>query len=72
MDDKRQDADWIYIFVNNPGKNEEFSGFYDQELQIRFIPAFHNKEDAQICSGKFMDRLTDFEVQAVHKDYLNR
>lgn len=72
MNDKAHEKDWVFIFVNNPGKNEEFSGFYDQELQIRFIPAFNAKEDAQFCSGRFMDRLADFEVQAVHKDDLNR
>ena len=66
------EKDWVFIFVNNPGKNEEFSGFYDQELQIRFLPAFYTKEDAQFCAGRFMDKLTDFEVQAVHKKDLDR
>lgn len=72
MEKLTNDNGWIYIFVNNPGKNESFSGFLDQELDIRFIPAFYDKESALMCSGRFMDRLAPFEVQAIHKEDLDR
>lgn len=72
MDKQTNDSGWIYIFVNNPGKDESFSGFSDEELGIRFIPAFYEKESALMCSGRFMDRHATFEVQAVHKDDLGR
>jgi hypothetical protein len=71
MDNQKNNSGWIYLFVNNPGKDESFSGFFDQELGIRFIPAFYEKESALICSGRFMDRHATYEVQAIHKNDLN-
>ncbi|WP_300666718.1 hypothetical protein [Desulfoluna sp.] len=70
MDKQKNDSDWIYLFVNNPGKDESFAGLFDEELGIRFIPAFYEKESALICSGRFMDRHATYEVQAIHKDDL--
>ncbi|BCS96047.1 hypothetical protein DSLASN_16790 [Desulfoluna limicola] len=72
MDKPKNDGNWIYLFVNNPGSNESFAGFVDDELDIRFIPAFYDKESALMCSGRFMDRNTPYEVQAIHKDDLDR
>ncbi|SCY12076.1 hypothetical protein SAMN05216233_10495 [Desulfoluna spongiiphila] len=72
MDKTTDDKGWIYIYVNNPGKDESFAGFDDQELGIRFIPAFQDKESALMCSGHFMDPAASFEAQAIHKDDLNR
>jgi len=71
MDKTTNDSGWIYIYVNNPGKEESVAGFDDQELDIRFIPAFHDKESALICSGHFMDSHAPFEAQAIHRDDLN-
>jgi len=72
MDKTKHDTNWVYIYVNNPGKDESFAGFDDQELGIRFIPAFHDKESALMCSAHFMERHAVFEAQAIHRDDLNR
>lgn len=72
MDKTTTDSGWIYLFVTHPGNNESFSGFYDQELDLRFIPAFYEKESALMCSGRFLDRHTPFEVQAIHTKELER
>lgn len=72
MDKQTNQSGWIYLFVNNPGKDESFAGFDDQKLGIRFIPAFYEKESALMCSGRFMDSHATFEVQAIHQDDLNR
>lgn len=70
MDKQTAQQDWLYLYVNNPGKEESFAGFDDQELGIRFIPAFADKESALICAGRFMAPGAAFEAQAIHKEDL--
>ena len=38
---------WVWIIVQDPGKDEKFLGQHDEENDISFIPAFIEKEDAQ-------------------------
>lgn len=71
MNTHTHDTDWVYLFINNPGKGESFAGFLDEKLDIRFIPVFHEKESALICSGRFMEGQPSFEVQAIHSEDLN-
>lgn len=57
---------WVYIIVQNPEKNEEFFGLEDEETDVRFIPAFMEKDSAQHC---FMNMPRQpgnkYEVQAI-------
>ena len=57
---------WVWVIVQDPGKDEKFLGQFDEEKDISFIPTFLKKEDAQ----KGLSRLkTDwdcvYEPQAV-------
>ncbi len=71
MDTHTNDANWLYLFINNSENKESFAGFHDEELDIRFLPVFHEKESALICSGRFMKGEKPYEVQAIHSDDLN-
>ena len=64
---------WVWVFVQDPGKEERYVGQHYQEDNISFIPAFIDKEDALKCYGRMkleMDR--KYEAQAVHYDDLIR
>lgn len=57
---------WVYIVVQNPGSGENIVGQVDSELNISFIPAFSDKEDAQ--KGRYMmttEKGNKYEVQAI-------
>ncbi len=57
---------WVWVVIQNPGKNEQFLGQHDQESDISFIPAFYQKEEAQQCLIHMATRRgTKYEVQAI-------
>lgn len=57
---------WIFVIVQDPGGNEQFLGLQDAESDVAYIPAFHNKDDAQDCLIHLPTvRGKKYEVQAV-------
>jgi len=40
---------WVFVAIQNPGKEEKFLGLYDDQTDVSYIPAFLNKDDAQSC-----------------------
>ncbi len=57
---------WVWVVVQDPGKEEQFLGQMDEHNQLSFVPAFLDKQAAE--SG--MRRLAlrpghDYEVQAI-------
>lgn len=57
---------WIWVIVQNPGKNESFLGQMDSESGVRFIPAFYSKEDSLMCINRFSkNESMVYEPQAV-------
>ena len=44
---------WIWAIVQNPGNNESFLGQHDKTNDIRFIPAFYDKDTALRCIDMF-------------------
>ncbi len=45
-----KDDAWVFVLVQNPGKNEDFVGLHDSEADLTFLPVFTSKEDALTCS----------------------
>lgn len=57
---------WIWAIVQNPGKKESFLGQHDATNDIRFVPAFYEKESALRCLNSLVkDKSFDYEPQAV-------
>ena len=57
---------WLWIIVQDPGKNEMFLGQHDKEKDISFIPAFYDKNDARNSLGLIdKDDNLKYEVQAI-------
>jgi hypothetical protein len=57
---------WVYVVVQNPGRNEVFFGLHDRETDVSYIPAFQTKEEAQGCLLHLpTERGNKYEVQAV-------
>lgn len=57
---------WIWVIVQNPGANEQFLGQHDEETNVSFIPAFHQKEDAQQCLIQLTtEKKKKYEAQAI-------
>jgi TRAP-type mannitol/chloroaromatic compound transport system substrate-binding protein len=71
MNDSVHEDSWVYVAVENPGNDEKFMGFYDQQENISYIPAFHEKEAAMSCLIN-LPRTPGrkYEVQAVLADEL--
>ena len=45
---KMKDEDqWVWVVVQDPGGNEQFLGQHDEQTDISYIPAFLDKEAAQ-------------------------
>ncbi len=64
---------WIWAIVENPGRSESFLGQYDETNDIRFVPAFYDKESALRCMNSFSkNKASVYEAQAViFEDLLN-
>ncbi|MBK5101372.1 MAG: hypothetical protein JJE15_10335 [Desulfobacteraceae bacterium] len=57
---------WVWVVIQDPGKNEQFLGQQDQEKDESFIPVFLEKEEAQRALG-FLAREEGhtYEAQAI-------
>jgi hypothetical protein len=64
---------WIWAIVENPGRGESFLGQHDETNDIRFVPAFYDKESALRCMNSFSkNKASAYEAQAVIlEDLLN-
>jgi hypothetical protein len=73
MSELIQGNPWVWVVVQNPGKNEQFLGQYDREKDISYIPTFLEKEDASQCL-KYLkrDETQTYEVQAIQYEQLAR
>ena len=57
---------WVWVVVQDPGKDEQMLGQYDSEQNISFIPTFIDKETGQECLGYLVrDEGKKYELQAI-------
>ena len=57
---------WIWVVVQNPGANEQFLGQHNEKMNLSFIPAFYQKEDAQQCLIQLTtEKGKKYEAQAI-------
>lgn len=71
MQNMKEEDQWVWVVVQNPGGNEQFLGQHDEQEDISFIPAFTDKEAAQ----QGYPNLTrapghKYEVQAILREEL--
>lgn len=58
---------WVWVFVQDPGRGEQFVGQYNAEDDLSFVPAFVDKEEALKCYGRMaLEKDRKYEAQAVH------
>ncbi|MFP4194374.1 MAG: hypothetical protein ACLFMN_07345 [Desulfobacterales bacterium] len=70
-EEKTTDEMWVYVAVEDPGKNEKFLGLYDEKSNLSYIPAFKEKEAALACTLNLPRREgKKYEVQAIMLDHL--
>jgi hypothetical protein len=73
MAHKPKDGPWIWVIVQDPGGNEQFLGQHDNEKDVSFIPAFHEKDIAQQAVGKLItEKGTKYEAQAILLEELSK
>jgi hypothetical protein len=73
MAHKPKDDTWIWVIVQDPGGNEQFLGQHDNEKDVSFIPAFHEKDIAQQAVGKLItEKGTKYEAQAILLEELSK
>ena len=66
MDIKIEKDQWVWVIVQNPGRDEQFLGQYDQEADMSFIPVFVDKEEAQKGLNLLeREKGLEFEAQAI-------
>jgi hypothetical protein len=71
MSDSEKIEGWVYVFICNPDKNESYLGLYNEEKDIRFIPAFRTKEEANDCFLQLpREKGKKYELQAIHIEEL--
>lgn len=65
---------WVWVVVQDPGKEEQFLGQVDEQRQLSFVPAFLDKKAAETGMGFLALRPEhDYEVQAIQAgDLLER
>ena len=64
---------WVFVIVQNPGRDEKIVGQQDSEHQINFIPFFLDREAAQ--QGLFQlikEPGQNYEVHAIIYEDLTR
>ena len=67
----KEAANWVFVFVCEPGKEESFLGLYNAEKDVNFIPAFQSKEEANDCFLTLpREKGKKYELQAVHIEEL--
>ncbi len=47
MQNIKDEDQWVWVVVQDPGGNEQFLGQHDEQEDISFIPVFADKEAAQ-------------------------
>jgi hypothetical protein len=66
MTPKITDDQWVWVLIQDPGKNEQIAGQQDSETDLAYIPVFLNKEDAWKCThGLSLDKTMKYEPQAI-------
>lgn len=57
---------WVYTIIQNPGGFEQLVGYEEDTTKVKYIPAMHTKDDAEIFLS-YMQREpgTRYEVQAI-------
>jgi hypothetical protein len=67
MNQTGQEADWVWVWIQDPGKNDQIVGQFYEEDGISFIPAFTDKDAGLKCYHKLAkDEASKYEVQAIH------
>lgn len=57
---------WVWVVVQEPGKNPQYLGQHDDEKDISYIPIFMEKDHALQCLNLFKKQKNlKYEVQAV-------
>ena len=66
MTEKIKKDTWLWLVAENPDKDEQFLGQLDSEFNIRFIPAFLER-DAALRGLHLLarDKKKKFEIQAI-------
>jgi hypothetical protein len=66
-------TDWLYVVVQNPDMDAQIMGQLDEAHDIRFIPAFKSREDAQQGLLQLTTaRGVKYEIQALIMEDLQR
>jgi hypothetical protein len=64
---------WVYVMVQDPGKDERIVGQHDQERNIAFVPIFLTREAAQQAALFIArEKLEKYEIQAIIYEDLAR
>ncbi len=66
MEKKIEAETWIYVIIQNPGKDENIFGQHDAENNVSYVPVFLKKDSAQ--KGMYLlpnDKDKKYEVQAI-------
>jgi len=73
MSDQIKPDTWVWVFVQDPEKNQEILGQRDEENDISFVPMFQSKEEALQCLN-FLKRQPGrkYEAQAILYEELVR
>lgn len=67
------ESGWLWIIIQNPGKNEQIVGQEYEAEKLAFIPAFKDKEKASMGLLRMaVDPSIPCEPQAIHLDDLKR
>ena len=73
MDISLNEDTWVWIMIQDPGKNEQILGQVEEETDISFIPTFVEKEEALKCYGLLtLEKNIKYEAQAIiYEDLVN-
>ncbi len=70
--ESKEAANWVFVFVCEPGKDESFLGLYNAEKDVNFIPAFQSRDEANDCFLTLpREKGKKYELQAVHIEELH-
>lgn len=57
---------WVYVVIQDPGKDEQYLGQHEAEEDRPFLPVFMEKDHALMCMNLLVkDPRRKYEVQAV-------
>lgn len=71
MSSSLKEDQWVYVVIQDPGRNEQYLGQHETEQDISFIPVFLQKDDAFMCMNLLVrDKTKKYEIQAVMVDDL--